>query len=266
MPHNKRCRSGFWLAALSALLAGCSVSGPAFKPAPLPPGQGAVYLYRPSATLAAGDPTVLANRVPLARIEPGGYFPYLGQPGPVYFQIGPDTANVAYVRLEAGKEKYLRASDPTGRLKLAPVAPEIGRREIAQCTLLERLQIGGAKAPVSTAAVPSASAPVPAASRAAGAVPRNAGNGSAARTRRPAGPAVKRDTPAGSLPPLQVQGPYSYEAERIAMQQGCTTRDGVRPAAYLVQRSDSLQVYDIACLERRVRVSCRFEYCQPVGP
>lgn len=262
MPHNKRCRSGFWLAALSALLAGCSASGPAFKPAPLPPGQGAVYLYRPSATLAAGDPTVLANRVPLARIEPGGYFPYLGQPGPVYFQIGPDTANVAYVRLEAGKEKYLRAAELTGRLKLAPVAPEIGRREIAQCTLLEPLQSGGAKAPVSTATVPSA----PAASRAAGAVPRKGETRSAARTRSPAGSMAKRGIPAGSLPPVQSQGPYSYEAERIAMQQGCTTRDGVRPTAYLVQRSDSLQVYDIACLERRVRVSCRFEYCQPVGP
>lgn len=262
MPHNKRCRSGFWLAALSALLAGCSASGPAFKPAPLPPGQGAVYLYRPSATPAAGDPTVLANRIPLVRIGPGGYFPYLGQPGPVYFQIGPDTANVAYVRLEAGKAKYLRASDPTGRLQLAPVAPEIGRREIAQCALLEPLQAGETKAPIPTAAVPPASAPVPAASRAAGAAPRSAGTRPAARTRSPAGSTAKRGIPAANPSLLRVQGPYSYEAERIAMQRGCATRDGVRPTAYLVQRSDSLQVYDIACLERHVRVNCRFEYCQ----
>lgn len=259
MPNNNRCRSGLGLAALAALLVGCSASGPGFKPVSLPAGQGAVYLYRPLATAGLPDDfTVRVNKSPLARMEPGTYFPYLAKPGPVYFQFGPDTANIAHVRVEAGVAKYLKASDSTGRLTLIPMAPSIGAREIAQCTQLE--------ASAATAAVPQDSAPVPA-SPAAGIAPRAARSRSAAiypPARKPAGSAARRSA-TDTRPAGQVQGQFSYEAERIAMQRGCVTRDGVRPTAFLIQQSGSLQVYDVACLDQHVRVSCQFEYCQPVG-
>lgn len=259
MIFSKSRRLVFGLAAWSALLAGCSTSSPAFKPLEsIPAGQGVVYLYRPANSPAAADATVKANRVPIARIAPGGYFPYVGKPGAVYFQLGPDTANVAYVRVQRATEKYLKLADASGRLKLEPVAPEVGLREIAACGIQAPLPAGTASTP---AAAPRESATPPAPPpRAATPVP----------SRRPSGARVYSGAPnraraSAAVAPRGIQGPYSFEAERIAMERGCTTRDGVRPTAYLVQRADALQVYDIACQEATIRVGCQFEYCQTLG-
>lgn len=259
MPYHHHCRLGFWLAALAALMTGCSASGPAFKPMEgIPADRGVVYLYSPSDSTIAGDATVKVNKIPITRIQTGGYFPYVGTPGSAYFQIGPDAANITYVRVEAGKEKYLRASDLTGRLKFAPVAPKEGRQEIAQCALLAPLQAGPGEAPAARTALPSASAPADSRTKATSTHPR---------PRKPAGAMAKRAAPPVGSAGLagKVVGPLSFEAERIAMARGCTTRDGVRPAAFLVEQTDSLQVYDIACRETSMRVACQFQYCQWLG-
>ena len=146
MRHEKtsRARRGLIIASalVAALLAGCSASGPAFKPVdPIPAGRGVVYVYRqPGFVGSAVYGTVTANKTPITKIENGGYFPYVSDPGPVHFEVTTEATNEADVTVEAGKEKYLKTTIGmgflVGHLKFSEVSAEIGRSEIGECKLL----------------------------------------------------------------------------------------------------------------------------------
>ena len=129
-----------------AVIAGCSASGPAFKPVdPIPAGQGVVYIYREPGIVGSGVyGTVTANKTPITKIKTGGYFPYLSNPGPVHFEVSTEATNEADVTVESGKEKFLKTTIGmgffVGHLKFSEVSPEIGKKEISECKLLEPIQ------------------------------------------------------------------------------------------------------------------------------
>lgn len=128
------------------LLVGCGASGPAFKPVdPLPAGKGVVYIYRESGFVGGGVyGTVTADKKPITKIKNGGYFPYISSPGAVHFEVTTEAANEADVSVEAGKEKYLKTTVGigffVGHLKFSEVSPEIGRKEISECKLLDPIE------------------------------------------------------------------------------------------------------------------------------
>jgi hypothetical protein len=136
----------FGLILISTLIVGCGASGPIFKPVePLPVGKGVVYIYRESGLVGgAVYGTVTANKIPITKIRNGGYFPYLSNPGAVHFEVSTEATNEADVLIEAGKEKYLKTTVGmglfVGHLKFSEVSPEIGRKEISECELLEPIK------------------------------------------------------------------------------------------------------------------------------
>lgn len=146
MNHRKVTVVLKWLVFASVFLAGCSVSGPAFKPVEsLPADKGVVYIYRQPKGFGGGVfGTVKANQAPLTKIKNGGYYPYIAEPGPVHFEVKTEATNEADVTVEAGKEKYLKTSVGmgffVGHLKLTEVSPEIGKQEIVKCKLLPPIQ------------------------------------------------------------------------------------------------------------------------------
>jgi hypothetical protein len=62
-----------------------------------------------------------------------------------------------------------------------------------------------------------------------------------------------------------VQGLFSFEAERIAIENGCTTPTGVRPTAYLMEQAETQALYDIACTNGHLSVGCQYQYCELLG-
>lgn len=131
---------------VAALITGCSASGPAFKPlSAIPPDKGVVYIYRSPSYMGSGVyGTVTANTTPITKIKNGGYFPFLSSPGTVHFTVTTEATNEADVVVEPGKEKYLKTTIGmgflAGHLKFSEVSPEIGRKEIAECNLLEPIE------------------------------------------------------------------------------------------------------------------------------
>lgn len=146
MKNHKSSSYFLWLLLGSTLLAGCAAPGPIFKPVDLvPPNKGVVYIYRqPGFVGSAVFGTVTANNKPITKIMQGGYFPYLSDPGPVHFEVSTEVTNTADVTVEPGIEKYLKATVGiglfVGHLKLSEVSPEIGKKEIIECKLLEPIQ------------------------------------------------------------------------------------------------------------------------------
>jgi Protein of unknown function (DUF2846) len=146
MPKVKSSTSIFGFMFISAVIVGCSASGPAFKPIdPLPDGKGAVYIYRESSFVGGGVyGTVTADKIPITKIHNGGYFPYIANPGSVHFEVSTEATNEADVTIEVGKEKYLKTTVGmgllVGHLKFSEVSPEIGEKEITECKLLETIE------------------------------------------------------------------------------------------------------------------------------
>jgi hypothetical protein len=136
------------LIAINLSLIGCA-SGPAFKPVdPIPEGKGVVYIYREHAFMGAGSAVtsdVSVNNAPITNILNGGYYPYISDPGTKHFEVSTETTNEANVVVEAGKEKYLKTTlgmgFVVGHLNLTEVSPEIGKKEIAECNLLDPIKL-----------------------------------------------------------------------------------------------------------------------------
>ena len=56
-------------------------------------------------------------------------------------------------------------------------------------------------------------------------------------------------------------GLLEYEAEKLAMTSGCQGSDGVRPTASLIERSSTLEVYKIGCVNKELKVRCEYHKC-----
>jgi len=75
----------------------------------------------------------------------------------------------------------------------------------------------------------------------------------------PSNPPVKAQAP---QPQLLRQGPFSFEAEKLALQQGCTTSTGIRPVALLVNESEAGGLYTVACINGSLSIRCEHQICE----
>jgi hypothetical protein len=113
----------------------------------MPANKGLVYIYYQPDHQEWGElPILTANGKPIARINTGGFFPYVSAPGIVHFVVrrGTEVIKEADVTVEAGTEKYLKVSFGLDSLfyhwKFSEVSPEIGSKEITKCRLLKPIQ------------------------------------------------------------------------------------------------------------------------------
>ena len=132
----------FLFAAVLALaITGCA-SGPRFSAmhsseAPIPPGDGRVYIYRPSAFGAAVQPHVMLNGEAVCRAVPHGYI-YVDRPAGHYeivtttevkrtlnFSLAP--GQVRYVRLD------ISMGFAVGRVAAELMDDQLGAKQIRGC-------------------------------------------------------------------------------------------------------------------------------------
>ncbi|MBN1356027.1 DUF2846 domain-containing protein [bacterium] len=147
----------FVLLAITVLtIAGCA-SGLKFTPIEqIPPQKALVYIYRPSKYMGSAlDYYVFANRLPIVKLENGGYYPYYTSPGKLEFAAGEtsvihpkdlnDPAREFFVfEVEAGEIYYLKGTARRGMMIGAPnlqkVEKTVGEKEIVSCKLLKGLE------------------------------------------------------------------------------------------------------------------------------
>lgn len=228
-----KARLGLAIFSAGLALTGCSDAPKHFEPVrPLAGDQGVIYLYRPhDAASRERLGTILANGRAVVQIRDGGYFPYVAGPGMVRFQLvtsDPKRTLIskAAFRIEPGREKFLKIVPGSDRLKFAAVLTATARDEIRACERLDGI------APLPTAPRP---------------------------------PAPRRGAAASSRPkaePIRVQGRFSFEAERLAIEHGCVTPDGVRPVAYLTEQTETREIYSVSCVSTTISVGCQFQYCE----
>ena len=120
--------------------------GASFQPtAEIPADKAVVYIYRLAGSGAGGVAMpfgVKANGKPVTTLVQGGYYAYVADAGSVEFtafEIGPmaptSTSSIT-VDVKVGQAYYLKGSHGKGlggRASLAPVSPEAGANEIANC-------------------------------------------------------------------------------------------------------------------------------------
>ena len=134
MAANMRLR--MVLVALVAIMtvSGCA-SGPEYKDigadiAPIEPGKGRVYLYRPQLSfLYVGGVTLNGEPV---RVPSAGGFVYVDKmPGTYKVEVDAVTDESTTFELEAGKEVYVRITIDAGGYFLYMITPQITDRETA---------------------------------------------------------------------------------------------------------------------------------------
>lgn len=113
-----------------------------------------------------------------------------------------------------------------------------------QNNLLAKVKLNSQENPIAQAYVP----------RTPKRIPREPPKVSSTSTPRPA--------VADQNPKILKQGLFSFEAEKLAIQQGCTTPGGIRPTAYLVKESTMLEIYSIDCQQGKMRVRCMNQICE----
>jgi hypothetical protein len=120
--------------------------GASFQPtAEIPADKAVVYIYRPAGSGAGGVAMpfdVKANGKPVTTLVQGGYCAYVSDPGTIEFAtfetgFGAPTSTFSLtVDAKAGQAYYLKGAHGKGlggRASLAPVSPEAGANEIANC-------------------------------------------------------------------------------------------------------------------------------------
>ena len=115
-------------------VSGCA-SGPEYKDigadiAPIEPGKGRVYLYRPQMSfLYVGGVTLNGEEV---RVPSAGGFVYVDKtPGKYKVEVDAVTNESTTFDLEAGKEVYVRITIDAGGYFLYMITPQITDRETA---------------------------------------------------------------------------------------------------------------------------------------
>ena len=139
---NHLARLPLWLIAI-LLAAGCaSTPRPLYAPeAAVPADRAVVYVYRDAGVIGGAVAyTVSANGTPIAKLPPGGYFPYYAKPGEIEFTARTEATTSVTIDARAGQTYYIKGSIGIGLLvghpHLVVVANEVGAAEIAACTLV----------------------------------------------------------------------------------------------------------------------------------
>ncbi len=148
----RRCVLVALLVAGAVWQAGCApVLGSAFRKIDnVPPTDGLVYVYRPSAFMGGGvayDVKVGDNVV--TTLYSGGYIPYFSKPGEVEFWARTESRSAVTVDVKPGGVYYVKGTVGVGffvgRPHLSIVSTDLGEKEIAECKLILRPKEEGKK-------------------------------------------------------------------------------------------------------------------------
>lgn len=136
-----RIRTILALAVMGLLLGGCATLGPKFTPeTTAQPDRAAVYIYRPGSFGAAVHPHVTANGVPLAELQPNGYFLYHAAPGELELTAKTEATSSVTLDVKAGETYYVKGSIGigffVGHPHLVIVSKDVGEKEIVECKLV----------------------------------------------------------------------------------------------------------------------------------
>lgn len=130
-------------ALLSTLLSACAASGPAFTSVSLTPDspKALVYVYRPNRVAGSAiNYTVKANGTPVTKLENGGYFPLVIDPGSIEFEAKTEARTRVVVDVRAGETRYVQGSIGMGVFighpRLLEVDAATGAAEVKECKLL----------------------------------------------------------------------------------------------------------------------------------
>jgi hypothetical protein len=130
------------IASVLLLCVGCATSGPPFEAVrEVPPGKALVYIYRPSGLIGGGVRYHVAARGErIVFLKPGGYFPYIAEPGEIEFWAQTEAKDSITTDLEPGETYYLKGTVGVGMLVGRPrfefVDESRGWKEIRECVLL----------------------------------------------------------------------------------------------------------------------------------
>lgn len=136
-----RIRMILALAGVGLLLGGCATLGPKFTPdTAVQSNRATVYIYRPGSLGAAVHPHVTANGVPLAELQPHGYFVYHAAPGELELAAKTEATTSVTLDVKAGQTYYVQGSIGlgffVGHPHLVVVSNDVGEKEIAECKLV----------------------------------------------------------------------------------------------------------------------------------
>jgi Protein of unknown function (DUF2846) len=129
------------LASISLLFGGCATLGPKFTPdTTAQPNRATVYVYRTGSMGAAIHPQVIANGVPLAELQPQGYFVYHAAPGELELAQKTEATTSVTLDVKAGETYYVKGSIGigffVGHPHLVIVTNDVGAKEIVECKLI----------------------------------------------------------------------------------------------------------------------------------
>ncbi len=127
-------------------LTGCATLGPVYqKVEKIPENTGVVYIYRPSGFVGGGvAPSLYTDKgkTYLAKIYPGGYFPYFAKPGEVDLSAATEAESSVTLDIKPGQIYYVKLTIGigffVGRPHLTIVSPDIGEKEIVECKLIPK--------------------------------------------------------------------------------------------------------------------------------
>lgn len=240
---NKKL-TALWRAGLLgiglSLSTGCTDTPKKFEQiSSTPAGMGVIYFYRlPESGSRNISGTLIANGNPIASISNGNYIPYIVNSAPLTYEIitnnpPQNLTSKARYKIEPGQERFVRLQFSGDRLRFNPVFSESAKQAISACTLADSMSEPQKPLPV-------------------------------VQTPSPKSVKIRHPAPSSALKPGPQlrQGTFSFEAEKLALENGCTTRDGVRPSSFLVEQNETFEIYEVSCETNRMIVGCQFQYCQ----
>ncbi len=129
---NRRIFSA--VSVLSIFFSGCSLTGDAYQPQPIPPAKSVIYIYQPYALFKFRDSPMVTCGHESIEIEPGEYYSFAEESGPIECTVADAAKSEIKFDAHSGEEyfiKELRGS--AGAMQLTQVRPAVAHEEIANC-------------------------------------------------------------------------------------------------------------------------------------
>lgn len=122
--------------ALYLMLAGCGVNGEEFQPKTPPAEKSVIYIYRPYKILGSGATPIVTCGSESIEMEPGGFYSFAQEIGPVTCTTTQSGSNDAKPGLKFDArpgEQYFVKEDVDSGTPLTLVKASVGSDEIKDC-------------------------------------------------------------------------------------------------------------------------------------
>ncbi len=101
--------------AVCMMLAGCGAQGEAYQPMAIPASRSVIYIFRPYKFLSLEATPMVTCRHESIELEPGGYYAFVEDSGPVTCAAATDTKTELKFDARAGEQYFIKEDvDPVG--------------------------------------------------------------------------------------------------------------------------------------------------------